>query len=116
MSKVFVVQQPARYDRVAGGFVPKYDLTPATKFGELVYLLEPGNVRADRVTQAMVSIRRGLLAMTADDYILPAGDPVAIMMVAAAVASLGSDVRLLKWDGRTKEYEPYTIPAERRDA
>ena len=40
-NRVFVVQNQHRWNRDAGRFEPKFDLTPAQQFGELVYLLSP---------------------------------------------------------------------------
>lgn len=47
-SKVFVVQVPARRDGPRGGWVEKYDLSSAGRFGALVRVLASVRQRPDR--------------------------------------------------------------------
>lgn len=114
MSRVFVIQVPARRDPVSGDWLEKYDLSPAGLFGELVRVLPYGNVPIDPAPT-----RRRLYEAFKDfsllnDYVLLLGDPVAIAQ-AVSVLGLkqeiydGAPIRVLKWDRRTASYQPYLI-------
>lgn len=108
--RVFVVQQPAFFDRVAKKFVSKYDLSPASAHGKLVFILGPGNIFKDRMEQATTQIKHVLSTFTEADSILAVGDPVAIAAsVMFAAVRTGGKVKLLKWDRLTTAYESYPI-------
>ncbi|WP_051389627.1 hypothetical protein [Bradyrhizobium sp. Ec3.3] len=110
MSRVFVVQQPAVFDRNSKKFVPKYDLTPAAAHGRLVYLLGPGNIFKDRMDQATRQIARVLSDYTEADSLLAVGDPVAIAAaVMIAGKRTGGTVNLLKWDRLSASYERFSV-------
>ncbi|MCK1668666.1 hypothetical protein [Bradyrhizobium sp. 153] len=110
MSRVFVVQQPAVFDRVLKTFVPKYDLTPAAAHGRLVYLLGPGNIFKDRMDQATKQIARVMSDYSMRDCLLAVGDPVAIAAaVMIAGKRTGGVVRLLKWDRLSASYECFSV-------
>ena len=107
--RVYVVQRPAYRDRNTGGWVDKYDLSAAEEHGRLVYLLPPGNVPRD-LTETVARLRHRLSDCLPCDYLLAAGDPVAI---AAAVLMFGrysgGRVSLLKWDRLEQRYYPYEV-------
>lgn len=108
--RVYVVQRPAYRSR--GEWVDKYDLSAAEEYGAMVYLLPPGNVSRD-LTETMARLDHRLSDFFHDlDYMLAAGDPVAISaaVLRAAYFSAGPYVRLLKWDHRAQRYYPYQIP------
>ncbi len=110
MSRVFVVQRPAYFDRKRRGWVNRYDLTPAEEYGELVFLLRPGNIYRDKMSSALESLREQLSDMQSDDHILAIGDPVAIaatVMVASKIT--GSVVSLLKFDRLDGRYYAYEV-------
>lgn len=110
MSRVFVVQRPAYYDRSRRGWVNKYDLSPAGKFGELVFLLRPGNIYRDKLDSAVAHLRKHLADYSEDDHILAIGDPVAIaatVMMASQVS--GGRISLLKFDRMNNEYDAYKV-------
>lgn len=108
--RVFVVQQPAYFDREAKKFVPKYDLSPAEVHGQLVFMLGPGNIFKDRMAQAQRQLSEVLETFNESDFILAVGDPVAI---AAAVLIAGnrtkSGIKLLKWDRLSAGYESFQV-------
>ena len=109
-ARVFVVQQPSVFDRQKGHFVPKYDLSPATKYGRLVFLIGPGNIYRDRLQQAQKQIQEVMHDYSAADYILAVGDPVAIALaVIAASQKTGGVVNLLKWDRLNTSYNEFNI-------
>lgn len=110
MNRVFVVQRPASYSGARRGWVNKYDITPAEKFGELVFLLKPGNIFRDKLRGALADLREQLADYGPDDHVLAIGDPVAIaatVMIASEVN--GGSISLLKYDRITGEYDAYRI-------
>lgn len=108
--RVFVVQRPAYFDRVRRGWVNKYDLTPARRFGELVFLLRPGNIYRDKLHGAIQHLTRELADYGPDDHLLAIGDPVAIAAtVMAAARATGGRISLLKFDRMAEEYDAYEI-------
>lgn len=111
-SRVFVVQQPAYFDRAKREFIDKYDLTPAARYGRLVFILGPGNIFKDRMKQALDQTSRVLESFTEDDFILAVGDPVAIAgAVLVAGKRTGGKVKLLKWDRIAESYDSFSINA-----
>ena len=107
MSTVYVVQRPAYYDR---GWVNKYDLSPAKEYGDLVFLLRPGNIYRDKLAEAVAELRKTLRDFGDEDHLLAVGDPVAIAAaVLAAGAMTGGRVSLLKWDRHSESYESYVV-------
>ena len=110
MSRVYVVQQPAFYDREKRKFVSKYDLTPAAAHGQLVFMLGPGNIFKDRMAQATKQMSHILESYNEDDFILAVGDPVAIAAaVLLAGERTGGKIKLLKWDRISNGYEVFPI-------
>lgn len=108
--RVFVVQRPAYFDRVRRGWVNKYDLTPAEEYGELIFLLRPGNIYRDRLQSAIQHLRQELADYGPGDHILAVGDPVAIAAtVMVAAQRTGGKVNLLKYDRMDERYDAYEI-------
>lgn len=108
--RVYVVQQPATYDRATEKFIPKYDVTPAGQFGELVFLIPPGNIYRNRMASTLATLRAALKDATADDYLLAVGDPVAIATaVLVAGSHTGGKINLLKWDRLHATYESFAV-------
>lgn len=117
MPKVFVVQVPSR--REGGEWVPKYDLSAAEAFGELVWVLPPGNVPIEPgPTVASLSAAFGAFDFLRD-HLLLLGDPVAIARAVAVLCARRSfledfsgeslPISLLKWDRRADAYQPVRI-------
>ncbi len=107
--RVFIVQQPTQLD-VAKRFVPKFDISPARKFGKLVLVLGPGNIFEDQLARSVIHMRQVLSDYSVRDYLLALGDPVAIA-AAAMVASeeTGGFVNVLKWSRVKREYRCFPI-------
>lgn len=104
MSKVYVIQEPIKWDPKGQREQRKFDLTPASAYGELVFLLPSG--RSPLNSMPMVrDLKRKLKDYSNDDYILPTGHPMAIGL-AVAIAALNNNgcVKLLVWHGSSKAY------------
>lgn len=111
-SKVYVIQRPAVRDRRTGEWYAKFDLSPAEAYGRLVDVLPIGEAGYWDVDSVVARAEQVLARFDPErDYLLAAGDPVAIAavsMVASRVAD-GRGVRILKWDKRDMSYLPYLI-------
>lgn len=103
-SRVYVVQEPLKKDQ-SGAVVPRIDLTPAEKFGEIVFLLSWTDPKKMTPDQCIGKIRRGLSDYNQSDYMVFVGSPT-VMWAAGAIASemSGGVVRTLEWDNRTSSY------------
>lgn len=112
-SKVYVVQVPARRSGPRGAWEEKYDLRPAEAFGELVRVLDYGNVPEDpRPTRSRIS--EALSGFDPSrDFLLLLGDPVACAQVVHHIGFglSASSFRVLKWDRRRECYLPYDVRA-----
>lgn len=109
MGKVYVVNEPLKFDEGRGEHVRHLNLRPARDHGELVFLLPAGQLPEDPAAVA-VAIEDGLRGITREDYILLVGDPRAIA-IAAAVASrnMGGKLRMLQWQRDQRRYDPVCV-------
>lgn len=97
--RVFVVQE-----------MSNHDISGALKYGEIVTLL-PATVQVAFSPWPVIrTVRRKLLRMRPDDYLLLTGDPVIIGLVCAVAAQYNSGrYNVLKWDKRERLYIPVRI-------
>lgn len=92
-SRVFVVQEK------------DIDFTKATRFGKLTPLLPKLHNITMSTMPVFQELKRKMRDFNDTDFILPVGDPVAIMLVALAAAEVnGGRMNVLKWDKKTNEY------------
>lgn len=99
MPTVYVVQE-----------MPNHDLAPAMKFGEMKVLLPPYTQIAFSTAPTIRSLRHKLRGYTDEDYLLLAGDPVAIGLACSIAAMFNSGrYTALKWDRREHMYIPVKI-------
>lgn len=109
MSKVYVVQRQLKWDDKREKLIPKFDLSSAEKFGELVYLLGPS---ASPFTPgpALNELREKMKGVTLDDYILLVGNPCLIgWAVAIACMKTNNVIRMLQWCNRSHEYREVSV-------
>ena len=88
----------------------KFNLLPASEYGELQTLLPPGQVML--ATAPTIRVLRDKLRTFSDsDYLLAIGDPIAIgLSVAIAAGFNGGKIKMLKWDRQEHRY--YAIEAD----
>ena len=103
MSKVYIVQEPTKFDQNSSQFVPYVNLSPATEFGDLVFMLDPRQPVLDPAFVVTI-LHDKLQDFTDEDYLLPVGDPAAICMAGAIAAQYCENVSVLKWNKREKRY------------
>lgn len=104
--RVFVVHQPTGRDRVTGQIGPTMDLSPATAFGPLVFVLgETENPFADvSATVARVWGRMSDEGFSSHDYVLLVGSPILIGIVTAVAAAIADGrVKMLQWSGKSRD-------------
>ena len=102
--RVFVVQD----QRVRRGvlLVSKFDLTPASVFGDLVFVLSP-DARPYHAQSVIDEIHQNIRSITTKDHVLLVGNPVLIGWVTAIAAYyLKGNVRCLQWEQLKKSYIP----------
>lgn len=111
MSRVYVIQAPARRSGPRGEWVEKFDLSPAEAFGEVVRVMPYGNLPED-LTEARTRLVEALRGFDfRSDYLLLLGDPVAIALGVSVLTMLqmlddaDAPIRVLKWDRRAGRYE-----------
>lgn len=110
MAKVYVVQEPHRRDPDTGER-KKMDMRPALKFGSLEVLLPLSEQMSVLNAAQLTRTLKGKLSMYSDeDFILAAGDPVAIGAACAIAASVNRGrFTVLKWDNFDHCYYPVPI-------
>jgi hypothetical protein len=107
-----MVQRPAYYDKIRRGWVNKYDFSAAAQYGEIVEVLRPGNLYADRVDTSITHMQNVFksASFNHDDYILAIGDPIAIGAACAIACQMANGtVNILKYDRRTNTYNPFKV-------
>jgi hypothetical protein len=104
---VYLIQEPLKHVPGLDKPVPKFSLEPALKYGRVVTLLNWGDTRSPLNMQFLhEKLADGLRDYTANDYILLAGNPVAIGL-AAMIASDRTEgkVRMLTFNKKEDAYE-----------
>ena len=107
LSKVYLVQE-VPIDRETGK--PKFDLTPAIKYGE-IQILSPRLLQMQFSPGPLIlEIRNKMKNFTKDDYLLLYGDPALIGVVCAVASDVTNGrFKLLKWDRIQSSYFPIEI-------
>lgn len=104
MGRVFVVQNQHCWSREHQEFRPKFDMSSAEEFGELIYLLSPtaSPFRSDNI---IAELHDHLHDYGPEDHLLLVGNPALIgFCVGIAAHYSGGDVSLLQWSGKDSRY------------
>ena len=96
-SRVFIVQDSGRFK-----------FTKALRFGELVPLIER-DVFPDDVEERVVTVRNIMKAKLSTfnpvkDFLLLAGDPIAIVIATMVLTCVTLNIRCLKYDRENQDY------------
>ena len=104
MSKVYVPQQPSRFDTATRLWIPTVNLDSAKVYGEVVIMLPP-NANRLHTAPLVAALKELMASFTAEDYVVAVGDP-SLIAAAACIAArkTGGSLRLLKWDRMSKDY------------
>jgi hypothetical protein len=102
--RVFIPQEPVRWDASVGAQVPLMDFTPALRYGELITCLPP-NVSFHMTKPVTAALKEKMASFTEDDYLIAAGSPMVIAISAGiALRKTGGKLNLLSWDKRERQY------------
>lgn len=93
-----------------GRLVPKFNFSEAKKFGDIRIVLQASCNTLENPDQIVESLHDELCDFTAQDYLLPLGNP-ALIGWATTVATYyaGGAVTILSWDRHNKQYRPVTV-------
>jgi len=101
---VYVVQNQHSLDKELNELVPRFDLTPAEKFGELEFVLGP-TANPFAPENIVPEMREKLASFTESDYLLLIGNPVLIGWAVAIASEMAEGrVSCLQWSGKRREY------------
>lgn len=104
MSKVFAVQNQLRMNRITNELEPKFDLSSASKYGAIEYLLSP-TARPFNSEHVVGVLREKLASFCDADHLLLVGNPCLIGFAVAIAADYNyGRVNVLQWDGVRSEY------------
>lgn len=102
MSKVYVIQNIHWKNPDTKKWEPRYDLSQAEEFGELVYLLDPKDTPLSNTEENYIEkMDNQLMNFTENDHLLLIGSPVfigAAMMLAATANTNTGIVNILQWN------------------
>ena len=113
-SRVFIVQEPMKWDGEKRAMVSLFNFNKAAPYGELIVMLPAGQV-ALSPAPTIFRLKEQLRTFCDDDYLIPAGDPSAIAMaVAIASASNNGRFKLLKYDRDAGTYIKIEVDIHKR--
>lgn len=112
MSRVFVTQAPSV--RIPGGWKPKFDMSAAERFGEMLVMMPEGNAEPDTAQECIGEMMNFMAKhdFSSDDYLLMLGDPVLIALASSGATQTldpGESLKLLRWDARAKDYVAFSV-------
>jgi hypothetical protein len=104
-ARVIVVQEPLAMRN--GRPAPRFDLTPAKKFGDVEFLLDWSETTDLRGKEAELiqKLRQRLDGFSDRDYILFSGDWAAMALAVTLALEINDGrAKCLQWDRDTREY------------
>ena len=109
MSKVYVPQEPTRWDDTVKLHMPTADLTPVLRYGELLVCLPP-NVSLYMPEVVYAALKEFMRGFTQDDYVVAIGSPVLISMASIIASKVcNGPIKLLTWDRKQSQYLQWKI-------
>lgn len=105
---VFVAQQPRPFQDRNSGEWRLPDLSPATQYGAVHFVLSDKDQPSLTPGQALITARKALRGFNDDDYLLWAGgDPLALAIctMVAAAENMGR-IRFLRWERNSRRVAP----------
>lgn len=102
---VYVPQLPLTSNGGVGSVRPRIDLSPAERYGRLVYLCDWENMDGIDTTAVLFELRAKMKDYCDDDYLLMVGSPTLMAIVALVAAEVNDGkVRLLYWRREQRRY------------
>lgn len=105
MPKVFITQLPHKRDPVTKALVPSVNITPATEYGELVFMMPPQaafHATGDLVAQLKKHLKD--YDFEGGDSIVALGDPAIIAVAFGILGKYHGKFSVLKWDRQICRY------------
>jgi len=104
MSKVFILQEVMRRDKVTGRTTPAHDFAPAAVYGEIVFVIDAQS-RPSIIGRTLANQLKDVLKdFTEGDYLLPVGDPSMILVAGAILGKMHKTFNVLQWERRQRAY------------
>ena len=107
--KVYVLQQHLYKNPATRIIEPKFDLTPATRFGEIDFILKPDDQPGSHDEKLMRKLHDKLSHYRSVDYLLPIGSTVLIAMMGAVASEYSATLNFLYWSGKDRNYRVTTF-------
>ena len=90
----------------------KIDLSPATYYGELTFVLEDGDLRNHDWSHNLRLIKERLSVFQDGDYLLMIGSPVAMVMAAMVASQRVDELHILYWLRQERSYIEVAVDTE----
>lgn len=104
MKKVYIPQEPTRWDNTVEMHMPTMDFTPASRYGELVVCLPP-NISFHMTKPVYLALKEKMREFSDDDYLIAVGSPLVIALSShIALQRTGGKLNLLTWDRLQRQY------------
>jgi hypothetical protein len=102
--RVFIPQEPHKWDAMTGTQVPLYNFGPALRYGTLVVCLPP-NVSFQMTSPVATALLEKMRDFRETDYLIAVGSPLVILLSGhIALTKTGGKLNLLTFDRRENEY------------
>ena len=89
--------------------VPRYDLGPATEYGEVVELLSP-TAKPFRPKPIIEELYIKLEQFGPEDYIICIGNPILLALAVNIACDINcGQVKLLQWQNQSQRYVPVEV-------
>lgn len=100
---VWVPQQPSKFDKETGVWIPTVNLHPASMYGHVEVLLPPG-ISPIALVPIKQALKEKMAVAGPDDLLVAVGDPAVIAMCAVLLARKNGKLTMLKWDKMNSNY------------
>jgi hypothetical protein len=109
--RVYIINEPLLKDPDTGELRHVYDLSPAGRYGDLVFVLEAGRPSFHPDPHPLLSRMKQMMAdVCENDFIVMVGHPTLIAWASAIMAGrTGGMVRTLHWQSRHARYVPTVV-------
>lgn len=111
MPRLFAPQAPLWRNLETGDWEPKkgIDLTPAKRFGELVFIWPPGSLISSLPNVSAEAIGVARTYDDGEDFVINIGSPSLIGVLCWAIGNVGKELRVLEWDRKINDYVPVFV-------